>query len=182
MSQEPNSKTRILASFPKLREDSFEIIEGATDEYNCIAWAAGDKTAWWWPGTPDSHYWPDGIPREETLEAFVQALATLGYSLCKSPDLERRFEKIAIYVKKGQPSHAARQLPDGQWSSKLGPWECITHGFDALEGNEYGQAECLMSRRRPTWISTIRDRIAGAMSQCWRLIGVKNASHRVVMA
>lgn len=38
-----------------------------------------------------------------------------------------------------EPTHMARQLPDGTWSSKLGPNEDITHfTLDALES--YGRA------------------------------------------
>ncbi|MCI0637958.1 MAG: hypothetical protein L0Y72_23715 [Gemmataceae bacterium] len=36
------------------------------------------------------------------------------------------------------PTHAARQLPTGRWSSKLGPSEDIEHDLHALEGEIYG--------------------------------------------
>lgn len=170
MNSEPDPNARILGCFPRLSDGSFEIIGDATDDYNCIAWAAGDPAAWWWPTVPVVAFWPAGIPDELTLEAFIQAFATLGYVPCDSSDFDRRYEKIAIYVKNEEPCHAARQLPDGRWSSKLGTLECITHELDALEGDAYGRVECLMSRRRPTWRSMVRDRLSGAMRRCWRLI------------
>ena len=47
---------------------------------------------------------------------------------CESGDLEVGFEKVAIYAQAdGAPTHAARQLPDGTWTSKLGQEVDIGH-------------------------------------------------------
>ena len=104
--------------------------------YNCIAHAVGWSGAWWWPELPEIEgvTWPDGVPKEETLECFMLAFGTLGYVPCESSDLELGFEKISVYVgHDGKPSHAAKQLPSGAWSSKLGEWEDIEHDtLDAL--------------------------------------------------
>lgn len=114
--------------------------------YNCIAWAAGDCANNWWPF---GGYWPKGVPRDETLEAFVCAFEAHGFELCENPSLEDGFEKIALYLTSdGVPAHAARQLPDGQWTSKLGPLEDITHStLEAVNCKEYGQAEWFLKRR-----------------------------------
>ncbi len=85
-----NPKPRILGWFSRLTPGSFEIIGHSTQEYNSIAWAAGDTTAWWWPLPPDAAFWPDGIPNELTVEAFVQAFATLGYGPCDTAHFDRR--------------------------------------------------------------------------------------------
>jgi len=60
-------------------------------------------------------------------------------------------EKVAIYVNNdGTPSHAARQLPSGDWVSKLGPNVDIEHtspeavGGDA--GHGYGRIALYMMR------------------------------------
>ena len=95
---------------------------------------------------PGVWYWPDGVPAELTLDAFVKAFATLGYSPCRNAQAEPGYEKIAIYVKPGIPTHAARQLQNGRWTSKLGDWERIQHDIDALEGNEYGEIAQIMRR------------------------------------
>ena len=61
------------------------------DKHNCIAWAAGDTTGWWWPDeadNPDSAHRPPGVVRAETLEAFREAFATLGYAVCDRDQLE----------------------------------------------------------------------------------------------
>jgi hypothetical protein len=121
--------------------------------YNCIAWAAGDTENWWWPsGSPDD-YWPPGVPCEESLDAFVLAYQTLGYVACDDGCLEPQFEKIAIYglMTRGtiSPTHAARQLSNGCWTSKLGPHEDIEHMFPTcVECSDYGVVVRLMKRPR----------------------------------
>jgi hypothetical protein len=56
----------------------------------------------------------------------VAALATLGYQLCEGDALEPAFERIALFADAdGRPTHAARQLPSGLWTSKLGKAEDI---------------------------------------------------------
>lgn len=63
--------------------------------------------------------------------------------------LEPEFEKIAHYVKGGNVTHTARQLPWGRWTSKLGPGIDIEHlDPEALEGPVYGNVEGYM--RRPS--------------------------------
>ena len=96
--------------------------------YNCIAWAAEDNENWWWPDT-DS-FWPEGVERQETLDSFIKAFATLGYELCTDGALEAGFQKIAIYADaRGVPTHAARQLESGEWASKLGK-DCDVEHID----------------------------------------------------
>jgi hypothetical protein len=136
-------KRLIQSLFPKLELHAFEIVGGADRAYNCIAWAAGDTTRWWWPG---GVYWPDGVPCERTLAAFTQAFGTLGYVPCDGHDLEQGVEKVAIYAQSQVPKRAARQLPNGKWTSKLGGSECIEHEVDALEGPTYGQLVLIMRR------------------------------------
>jgi hypothetical protein len=69
--------------------------------------------------TPQGAYpWPEGVPRAVTVEAFLAAFATLNYQACETADPETGVEKLAIYCLAGKPTHAARQLPDGRWTSK----------------------------------------------------------------
>src|ERR1700723_154108 len=123
--------------------------------YNCIAWAAGDNTRWWWPiPVRGINYWPKGVPRQETLDAFALAFATRGFAECADGSLEAGIEKIAIFAKRIGisliPTHAAFQLESGQWSSKLGTFEDISHvTLDAVNGPLYGEAVRFMSRPRP---------------------------------
>jgi hypothetical protein len=62
--------------------------------------------------------------------------------------LEPGFEKIAIYLLGGAPTHAAKQLPDGRWKIKLGSWEDIEHNTTrAVEDYIYGKASVFMKRK-----------------------------------
>jgi hypothetical protein len=138
--------------FPALRGSAYRVTSPEEDTYNCIAWAAGDTTKWWWPdepGHPDSAYWPAGVPRVETLEAFRQAFATLGYVVCNDDQPETEYEKIALFALVGTPKHAARQLPSGRWTSKLGPMEDIEHARHDLTGLVYGAVALVMKRLLP---------------------------------
>jgi hypothetical protein len=97
-------------------------------------------------------YWPPGIPRRATLEAFIQAFGTLGYEPCESGNLEPEFKKIAIYIgASGLVSHAAFQLTDGKWASKLGPGVDIYHELEGLAGHRgksYGTVSQFLRRLR----------------------------------
>ena len=93
-------------------------------------------------------YWPPGVPREYTVEAYRAAIETCGFAVCKTSEPEPGFEKVALYAIGAEPQHAARQLPSGSWTSKLGMADDIEHGtLEALEGEEYGNVALLMRRR-----------------------------------
>ena len=109
----------------------------------------GRNDRWWWPD--EDSYWPAGVPREETLEAFAQAFAQLGYEVCPSAEAEADFEKIALFADMGgHPTHAARQLPDGRWTSKCGRLDDIEHSsLEAIGGDgpyEYGAVALFLKR------------------------------------
>ena len=89
-------------SFPQLPATGYAITSPPDRHYNCIAWAAEDQSRWWWPDLAECGFWPDGVPREWTTAAFVQAFATLGYALASSNDLEDAIEKVALYVANGR--------------------------------------------------------------------------------
>lgn len=142
---------RLEALFPRLRGTDYRITSPASDVYNCIAWAAGDTEHWWWPGEPARTYWPPGVPHQEALEAFRDAFASLGFVVCEQADLEPGFEKIALFADaEGTPTHAARQLSDGMWTSKLGMSEDIQHALEDLIGTAYGSVVLILKRALPT--------------------------------
>lgn len=114
--------------------------------YNCVAWAAGDTQRWWWP-LPPYAYWPPHAALAETLQAFVEAFSTLGYEVCDNRHYEDGFEKIALYVNAdGMPKHAARQVGDRKWTSKLGKSFDVEHTLDGLEGAKYGTVALVLRR------------------------------------
>lgn len=111
--------------FPHLSNTNHQLTSPRTEDYNCIAWAANDEERWWWPigeiGGVEA-YWPPGVRRSLAVDSFVEAFATLGYAVSDDGSLLSGTEKVALYVDHSNiPTHMARQLPNGQWSSKLGP-------------------------------------------------------------
>ena len=87
--------------------------------------------------------------RVETLDAFRQPFATLGYVVCNDDLVEGGFEKIALFALAGRPKDAARQLSSGRWTSKLGPMEDIEHELHDVTGMVYGSVVLLMKRPIP---------------------------------
>ena len=143
----------IQQEFPSVVRGGFQRWSDETDEYNCIAFAAGDFTQWWWPvgkkwttrlRSARDAYWPPSCPREVTIQAFICASATLGYSPCADGTVETGYEKVALYVDAGKvPTHAARQTPSGKWASKLGDSWDIEH---TQHLSEYGSVEQFLKR------------------------------------
>jgi hypothetical protein len=136
----------LTKAFPNLENEGYQETSTATEKYNCIAWAAGLSSQWWWPDPNGAYPWPEGEPRAVTIDAFLAAFATLRYQACDAGDLESGFEKVAIYSLDAKPTHAARQLADGRWTSKLRKYLDITHGLPALDGPVYGKATHFMKR------------------------------------
>lgn len=133
--------------FPNLTEANSRPTSPYDEGYNCIAWAAESTDYWWWPDAMGQQYWPPDVPREETIEAFVQAYGLQGYSQRSDATLEPGKQKVAIYADgNGKPTHAARQLPDGWWASKLGQQIDIEHEFAALDGPAYGTVAVILAR------------------------------------
>ena len=136
-------------SFPRLVGGGYRITSPKDKKYNCIAYAACDTERWWWPVPPtvEEVFWPTGVAPEETLSAFRDAFTSLGYAVCSGTDLELGFEKIALFAnEQSVPLHAARQRPEGSWTSKLGELEDIDHNLRDLEGEQYGAVALVMKR------------------------------------
>jgi hypothetical protein len=143
-----NGSSRLEGLFPNLGQDNYQLTSPRDRGYNCVAWAAGQSNQWWEPDQFNQYYWPRGIPREYSLEAYEFAYAQLGYEKCQTHCVEDGFEKIAIFTKDGVPTHAARQLESGKWTSKLGRDVDLEHGLHALSGIEYGQVALILKRSR----------------------------------
>jgi hypothetical protein len=134
--------------FPNLTRLGYRLTSAADVKYKCIAWAADRTDAWWWPDSMGQGHWPENVPREETLPAFVRAFESLGYTPCDSDKLEAGFDKIALYARGGIPTHAARQVGESKWTSKLGEVEDIEHTLEGIAGAFYGVVVQIL--RRPS--------------------------------
>lgn len=137
----------IESEFPNLITHKYEAESESTQEYNCIAWAAGDTDRWWWPHV--DAFWPAQVQRIVDIRYFVAAFEMLSYEVCgDSFSLENGYEKVAIYTDEvGKPTHMARQLESGIWASKLGVgWDIVHHTLEGVGGSLYGQATLAMRR------------------------------------
>ena len=149
----------IAAEFPNLKPEEYGKESPESPHYNCIAFAAGVTNRWWWPRLPKGprgpaprYAWPLGAPTEPNVEAFVKAFETLGYSVCDNGDLEEGFEKIAIYdhLANAKEFHASRQLDNGWWISKFGPYKDLEHKTaEAIETATGYKVQRWMKRKRP---------------------------------
>jgi hypothetical protein len=69
--------------------------------------------------------------------------------VCPGEEAEPDFEKVALFADaQGKPTHAARQLSSGRWTSKLGKKEDLEHALHALSGAVYGSVVLVMKRPR----------------------------------
>jgi hypothetical protein len=142
--------TLLEGIFPNLAPTGYAVTSPADGAYNCIAWAAGVTDDWWWPDPMGVSSWPAGVRREESITGFIEAFHTLGYVPCADASLEAGVEKVALYALGGAPKHAARQLPNGRWTSKLGNLEDVEHALDGLVGTWYGTVVQVLKRPQPS--------------------------------
>ena len=134
------------ALFPRLVAENHRITSPPDTTYNCIGWAAGDVANWWQAGL----YWPfPSHPLDDTVAELRKVFQSLGYTECPSGDLEPGFDRVALYGISERYTHAARQLPDGRWTSKLGTEEDIEHDSpDVVAGGVYGEVALFMKRKQ----------------------------------
>ena len=139
-------------NFPNLRDDAYYKTSESSIDYNCVAWIFGDTENWWEPAPEEetAAYWPPGILRESSLASYLELFASSGYAPCENGSFETGFTKIAIYwnPQEREFNHVAKQI-DGRWSSKIGPWEDITHvTLESLEGYLYGAVYQILRMRQ----------------------------------
>jgi hypothetical protein len=150
-------KEQIIKIFPKLNSDSkFKITSKRDLKYNCIAWAAIFDDKFMWPpgGIMNldgvTSFWPEDLPTDESVQTFVKLYEKYSFEVCENPDFEEGFRKIAIYwdPEKKTCTHAARQRSNGDWTSKLGPAQDISHSNPfTLESEVYGVVAKFMKKK-----------------------------------
>jgi hypothetical protein len=137
-----------LSDFPNSITEPFFITSPETNSYNCIAWAFGDDTKWYWP--ENFFYWPSNIRRKLDIQSFIELYQLIGYEICENSNHEIETEKVAIFTSQdGLPTHAARQLPNGNWTSKMGQWHDVEHTLNSMNNSKpYGNSTVIMCRKR----------------------------------
>ena len=77
---------------PHLAAEGYELTSDPTDEYNCIAYAAGETDRWWSHDCYD-YYWPEHASRTPSIASRIEVFAGLGYELCGDAGDEPGFRK-----------------------------------------------------------------------------------------
>jgi hypothetical protein len=144
------ARKRIDGWFPDLALRGYSPKSRHTRRYNCIAWAAGETHRRWEPAP--GYYWPKIAPPDDRIESLVLAFYSIGYR--RSDKVDERAKTVQLFVAKvvlyadgfDAWTHAARQLPNGRWTSKLGDFEDIEH--DSILGLEpvYADPRYLMTK------------------------------------
>ena len=135
----------LVEAFPNLASEGFEIVEQPSERYNCIAYAADDTSKWWWPD--GINYWPPWATLDDRMESLKEVFAGLGYEQCQNSDAEEGYQKVALYGFQDRFGHAALQMPDGRWRSKMGQGPVIEHRSpESLSAGMYGDSTAYMRR------------------------------------
>ncbi len=133
---------------PGLTNSPYDITSPRDPQYNCIAFAVGDLTQFWYDAGVNGYYWPPQTPSADTLDGWVKVFYDHGYRETEDAALEAEYEKVAIYATKGIPEHVARQKASGIWTSKMGIGHDIEHAtLASLEGATMGKVAKIMKRK-----------------------------------
>ncbi len=124
--------------FPNLCNVAEKQTSPVDGRYNCIAWAFKDNRRWWWPCKHPRVYWPLDFSKKTEMEAFEDLFDQDGWEQTENCVYEISYEKVALYTLNNEPTHAARLLENGTWTSKLGPGIDLGHSLECLNGPEYG--------------------------------------------
>lgn len=141
-----HTESQLRSKWPDLF-NNYEKTSNETKVYNCVAWALKIEDDW-----IQHDYHDDGEPdRDHFVESYIEIFKGEGFAICENGDLEDGFEKIVIYFVEASNefTHVARQLEDGNWTSKMGPFEDISHySPEILSGPFYGKPHSYMRRKK----------------------------------
>lgn len=151
-------KEMVVDHFPNMDINNVAIDDEDTPEYNCIGYAIGDTNKPWWPrgGEGGFYYWPETEKDAEkySVSTFDHLLMTTGHgSITDSEKPEEGYVKLALFTEGDKPTHLARQLADGEWSSKVGAGPLIRHGFDIheMDNGVYGNVAKIYKLKNEDW-------------------------------
>ena len=135
----------LTRAFPNLANEGLDIVDEPSPWYNCIAYATGDTSKWWWPD--GINYSPPWATPTTNMESLLEAFAGQGYERCDDNNVEANHHKVALYEEQGQMRHAAAQMPNGRWRSKMGRGPVIEHTSpDSLSEGPYGNPTVFMRK------------------------------------
>ena len=140
-----------------------EIVGRPTHRYNCIAWAFGDNTRWWWPAY--GAFWPEECLVEDEnsysgideVKSFEKLFEYIGAEETTNDKPEKGYVKLAVYKGARNYKHMARLLPDGQWTSKMGDCAKVVNRYpEDLAGGVYGNVSKIIKIPTEKW-ATMKD-------------------------
>lgn len=131
--------------FPHSNNKNFIIKSPVDKNYNCIACAYGLNTCRMWPNKL-GFYWPNNVSKTEDIKSFIELFEKIGYIICEDGSYEENYEKVGLYELNNKPTHAARQINQNWWITKLGPMHDIIHTEEALKDGEYGNITVYLKR------------------------------------
>jgi hypothetical protein len=144
------STARLELEIPALKGgNGYRDTSEETLVYNCLSWALGITWTRYEP-TPRcaGYYWFPGVPRKWDEPTLKKVFEIHKFRVTDNYELEPGYEKVVFYVDSaGIPTHFARQLPNGKWTSKMGDLNDIEH--DTLEiiiNPRYGNPGLVMKR------------------------------------
>src|SRR5579864_1724568 len=112
------SKSDVEQDFPGL----IGMVYGLSDEdfnYNCLAYALGDRHHWWEPPRGHGQYWPPGYPDDVSVRTVESIIRKHGFTIDSNPASTPETDAIAIYAEGDEWTHFAK-FSAGAWSCKLG--------------------------------------------------------------
>ena len=135
----------LTEAFPNLANENFEVVGGPSDRYNCVAYAANKKDQPW--DYNHRGHWPPWANRNDRIESLKQVFLGLECEECRDSELEDGYQKVALFEVQGQAKHAALQMPNGRWRSKIGDGPLIEHDTpESLAGELYGNPTVFLRR------------------------------------
>lgn len=135
--------------YPNLSPDTYHKTSDETKDYNCVAWIHGRQDE---PVDLSLDDEGDPIPGfDPTPAPYIIYFKEFGFSECEDGTLVEGVEKIALYQGRDDYfEHVTKQLPNGNWTSKVGEFEDIEHyNLEALNNpTNYGKVTVFMQRPR----------------------------------
>ena len=141
--------------FPLLTD--YELIQNSeNNKYNCVSHTLNIKDKWIWPYLEDeiyirkyNSYWT--VKNEISKESFDEFYEYHGFEKLDLLDFfyDPKYIKVALYTNKGIPTHAAIQVDEFFWESKIGELGIIKHDLFEIEDDVYGKVTQIYKKPKP---------------------------------
>ena len=137
--------------WPRLKKNKFHFTSEQTPYYNCFSWAMKVTNIWM-----DMYYFSNKFnikysELDHSANGYAEILKKyFNYEICPDGSFEKNMEKVVLYENKyGEWTHIARQLDNGNWTSKLGKLEDIEHyNINCLSDGDYGNPVIYMRKQK----------------------------------